>query len=404
VKSELEKSGIQLLKTLGHHADLIMEIYLKKEIPSNCDERDLDKLIKQRILWRPNSYEELHLTKAIRDLLEHALQDERNRQIDSSIGDQLAVIKTLITHYKEACTQNRYLDSEEHLKEIGERVFAMMSSLHNNLRLLWTRINNEFALVATLAAKIRENELAQQQVNVILACLEMLNFAELSELAGNDRDLRHLLVVSLQREAESCLQELKEIQQRLLSMLGRFKQIQHRSKVIRGFDLFLDQHPDYVPNCYPEHPKLSPLFNQIATINIRAVADVTVQAHEGIFVDLIQSLAIADSTNQNSDRKAQAIEMTDTPEETLKPSFENQALEEFFCYVVEHPGEKISARNYYQQIDFMWDMEFWLFGVLGYFEGLSQFNKENVKCELTTQTHPVFSGNRLIEDIELWMN
>lgn len=405
MKTEFEASGVEFLKALAKHADLIMNVYLRKEIPPQYDDKTLESLIAKHILWRPSSHEDLHLTKAMRNLLEFALQDVRNRQIDSSIGDQLAVIKTTVGHYKEASNQNRHRDSDEYLKEIGQRVFGMMESLHNNLRMLWTQIHNEFALVATLSAKIRENELAQAQVNVILACLEMLNFAELSQLAGNDRTLRRLLVVSLQREVEFCAHELREVQQRLLTMLGRFRKIQLRSKIIRGFDLFLEQHPDYMPRCYPEHPHLTPLFNQIAPLKIRASADITVAAHESLFVELIQSLNLGSQPILDQpERTAQAIEIEISPEKVFEPTMEQQALEAFFCYLAEHQGERVSAVRYYQQIDFSWDMEFWLFGVLGYLESMGQINRDYFDYQLTTQADPVFNGNRLIEDVCVWMN
>lgn len=405
MKTEFEQSGIEFLKALSKHSELIMNVYLRKEIPPHYTDKMLDELIAKHILWRPSSNEDLHLTKAVRNLLEFALQDVRNRQIDSSIGDQLAVIKTTVGHYKEASNQNRLRDSDEYLKEIEQRVFGMTESLHNNLRMLWTQIHNEFALVATLSAKIRENELAQAQVDVILACLEMLDFAKLSELAGNDRTLRRLLVVNLQREVESCAHELREVQQRLLTMLGRFRKIQHRSKIIRGFDLFLEQHPDYMPRCYPEYPHLTPLFNQIAPLKIRAYPDVTVAAHETLFTELIQSLNVADqSPAEQPERTAQAIEIEISPEKILHISPEQQALEAFFCYLAEHQGEQISAVNYYENIDFAWDMEFWLFGVLGYLEGMGQANRGYFDYRLTTQADPIFNGNRLIEDVCVWMN
>jgi hypothetical protein len=405
MKTEFEQSGVEFLKALSRHADLIMNVYLRKEIPAQYDDKTLESLIAKHILWRPSSHDDLQLTKTVRNLLEFALQDVRNRQIDSSIGDQLAVIKTTVSHYKEACNQNRRRDSEDYLKEITQRVFGMMESLHNNLRMLWTQIHNEFALVATLRAKIRENELAQTQVTVILACLEMLNFAELSELVGNDRDLRRLLVVSLQREVESCAHELREVQQRLLTMLGRFRKLQQRSKIIRGFDLFLAQHPDYVPRCYPEHPHLTSLFNHIEPLNIRASADVTVVAHETLFTELIQSLNLANQSGiEQPERTAQAIEIASSPEKIFDLSPEQQALESFFCYLAEHQGKRISALDYYQKINFAWDAEFWLFGVLGYLESMGQENRDYFDYQLTTQIAPVFNGNRLIEDVCVWMN
>jgi hypothetical protein len=405
MKSSLEKSGVKLLQTLGKHADLIMAIYLKKEVPASYDDdKVLNSLCEQRILWRPSGDEELHLGGKIRAFLAEALKDERNRQIDTNMGNTLELIKIQIIHYKEALAQHRRLDSEEHLKNIGELVFGMMESLQRNLDMLWTHIHNEFALVASLSAKIRENQLAQDQVTSILKCLEMIDFKELDELSSSDGMLRRLLVVRLQAEVEIRHHELNEIQKRLFSMLGCFKKIQLRSKLVRGFDLFLDQHPDYLPPCYPETPNLNRSFNQIQAIKIQAIADVNVIEHQEFLTTLIQSLDIAENlTNTTTNRKAAVVSCEITPDKILEITSEDQALEEFFCYVFDRQGEKTSAIHYYQHIDFEWDIEFWLFGVLGYLEKMNKETKENFACQLTTKPHSSFSGNRLIEDVELWM-
>jgi hypothetical protein len=405
VKSELEKAGLVFLKKLADYADVIIDIYLKKQIPPHYTETDLEKLLQLHILWRPNSYEELHLTKALRELLQFALQDERNRQIDSTISEQLAVVKILVIHYKESLNQNRYLESENYLTEIGENIFLMMATLRNNLRLLWSRIHNEFALVATLNAKIRENELAQNQTTAILTSLELINFADLAELAGHDRELRRLLLITLQKEVENCLHELKEIQQRLLTMLGRFKQIQLRCKIIRGFDLFLDQHPEYMPHNYSEQPNLSPLFNQIKPIPIQAYPDINIEAYESLFIDLIQQInCYGNNLNSLLERKSQTVERVVPQEQLVAVSLENQLLEKFFLFLIEQQGQAISAKMYYDTIEFPFDREFWLFAVLGYFDRMSQTTKKYFNYQTISQTHPIFNGNRLIEDILVWMN
>ena len=70
------------------------------------------------------------------------------------------------------------------------------------------------------------------QVSELLAGLEMISFEELAETAGDLRELRRLLVTSLQRTVSACSQELSIVQGRLLELLGRFRQIRRHLKHI----------------------------------------------------------------------------------------------------------------------------------------------------------------------------
>lgn len=406
MKSQLEESGIKLLQTLGKNAAVIMALYLKKEIPTEYEnDKLLNSLLEQGILWRPSPNEDLRLSTKIGDFLGEALKDEHNRKIDTNMANVLNSIKTQVRHYKEYETQHRYRDSEKSLESIKELVFGMMESLQRNLDILLTKIHNEFSLVTSLSAKIRENEQAQKEVETILNCLAMVNFKELDELVGSDGVLRRLLMIRLQSEIETRHQELNEIQRRLSTMLGHFKEIQFRSKLVRGFDLFLEQHPNYLPPCYPETHDLSHLFNQIQTIKIQAQADVNVLKHQEIFIDWIQSIdSTPNSENSTNNRKATAVVCETTPDKILEMTAEEHALEDFFCAIVDSHGEKISALNYHANIDFLWDEEFWIFGVLGYLEKMDKKTKENFGHQLMTQPHSFFSGNRLIEDVFVWMN
>jgi hypothetical protein len=406
MKSQLEESGIELLKILGKYAEVIMAFYSNKEVPADYDnDKVLNNLREQGILWRPSTDEDLRLNTKIRNFLGEALKDEHNRQIDTNMGNTLNLIKTQVGHYKEDVAQHRYRDSEKRLESIEELVFGMMESLQRNLDILWTKIHNEFSLVASLSAKIRENELAQKQVETILNCLEMVSFKEFDELVGSDGVLRRLLMIRLQSEIEIRHQELSEIQRRLSTMLGHFKEIQFRSKLVRGFDLFLEQHPNYLPPCYPETHDLNRLFNQIQVIKTQAQIDVNVLEHQELFIDWIQSTDSAPNSEISTNhRKATAVVCETTPDKILEMTAEEHALEDFFCAIVDSHGEKISAINYYQHIDFEWDVELWLFGVLGYLEKMDKKTKENFGHQLVTQPHSFFSGNRLIEDVSVWMN
>jgi len=104
MSEEYRKTGISFLKSLGRYSELILDTYIEGEVPPHyeADNKVIDMLIQQQVLWRPGSNEGLHLTRAVRILMNQALKDERNRQIDVNIGSAIATIKTLIGHYNEA--------------------------------------------------------------------------------------------------------------------------------------------------------------------------------------------------------------------------------------------------------------------------------------------------------------
>ncbi|MGS0727790.1 phosphoenolpyruvate carboxylase, partial [Shewanella sp. 0m-11] len=185
MSSNLHQAGVKLLKQLGRHAELVMDVYLSGSV--SIDESNagaIDKLQKSDILWRPEPEQELRLKRSVRALLEEALSDERNRQIDSNVGSSLATIKTLAAHYKEARHNVDFAASEAYLADLSEHVYSFADGLRYSIRVLWSRINNEFGYVGSINAKIRENELAQSQVSELLNGLEMFQFSELGEIAG----------------------------------------------------------------------------------------------------------------------------------------------------------------------------------------------------------------------------
>ncbi|MEP7766317.1 hypothetical protein, partial [Sanguibacter sp. 26GB23] len=80
--------------------------------------------------------------------------------------------------------------------------------------------------------------------------LEMFRFDELSELAGSNRELRHLLVVILQHSFSKVIQELSIVQARLLELIGRFREFKGRTQLLKGFLLHMEQKPDFRPVNY----------------------------------------------------------------------------------------------------------------------------------------------------------
>lgn len=407
MSDEIRKSGVQFLKSLGRHAELILDTYLEGTVPVKYEDnhKAIETLIQQQVLWRPTEYEDLHLTRAIRNMLEQGLKDERNRQLDINMGSAIATIKTLIGHYKEAQSIGNYRDANAYLRDIGEHVFSLIESLRRNVHKLWTHINNEFGRVGSLSAKIRENELAQQQVDTILTGLGMFDFKDLAELSGANPQLRKLLVVNLQWEVDKCATELSSAQKRLFRMLGHFKEIRSRSALVRGYQIFSEAHLDYQPPCYPELTNMPGLFNVITPIETKGLLNTTIEDHDSILTQIVQSIKI-DVVEQaeSSDRQPRAVEMIEMDEIEIKEKPEILAVESFLSHVIETRGQKISALSYYQMIDFVLDEEFWLFAVFSYMDSMDEEESKVFKKSLLTNRQTEFTGNQFIEDIEVWIN
>lgn len=396
------QAGARLLNALGRHSELIMQAYVHGHVnEQQHSAKVLEQLVQLQVLWRPDAASPLRLKAAVRNLLEGSLQDERNRNIDANIGGALAALKTLAEHYKEALHHQRFNEAHAHMSDVTEHVYQLTESLSNSVRLMFSRINNEFGYVASVEAKIRENELAQSQVSELLNQLECFRFDELSELAGSHRELRHLLVVTLQQRFAKAAQELSVAQAKLLELLGRFREFQGRTRLLKGFLLHIEQQPDFTPTDYSRLSSVPVLFNQAASLIQPAHADVTNLEHESAHQSIVAGLTdIHRHQRQEASAPASAIEVTEQDTLTLKQDPLAKAVEAYFCQVIDD-GQPCSALEYYQQQQLEFDPEVWLYQVIGGYQALNDEDKQFFALEHSGDVHPLYNGNFFIHDITL---
>ncbi|WOT05664.1 phosphoenolpyruvate carboxylase [Shewanella youngdeokensis] len=405
MSSNLHQAGVKLLRQLGRHAELVMDVYLSGSVSeSETNTADIEKLRKSDILWRPAPEQALRLKRSVRALLEEALSDERNRQIDSNVGSSLASIKTLAEHYKEARHNVDYAASEAYLADLNEHVYSFADSLRYSIRVLWSRINNEFGYVGTINAKIRENELAQQQVTELLNGLEMFQFSELGEIAGDIRELRKLLVTSLQDVLSECTQELSVVQGRLLELLGRFRQIRGRTRLLKGWLLYTDLHPDYSPSDHVSHKQLPALFNCAEALLAPAAVDVHSTLYEPELFDIVANIKRIDRLSSGAAHAEQdvSVALSQAEDFAIPDNPLKLAVDEYFCSVIDS-GKSQSALEYLDEKALEWDRESWLYQVICGYEGLPEEHRQYFELEAIGEPDAVFNGNFIIQDVELWL-
>ncbi len=397
----LIQAGTRLLNALGRHSDLIMQAYVNGVVDEAAHSKKiLEQLVQLGILWRPDPQSALRLKSAVRTLLESGLQDERNRNIDANVGSALASLKTLAEHYKEALHYNRFNEAHAYMTDLTEHVYQLTESLANSVRVMFSRINNEFGYVSSVEAKIRENELAQGQVSELLNQLECFRFDELSEIAGGNRELRHLLVVALQQSFSKATQELSVAQARLIDLLGRFREFQGRTRLLKGFLLHMDQQPDFTPGNYPNLTQVPVLFNQSAALIQPASVDVNQVNHEHELQQLVGALSSVYRRKpvHTAEQKSAEIQVSEQQQVELTRDPLQQAVDAYFCEVIDS-GQSMSALEFYSAQSLEFDPEVWIYQVIGGYQGLQDEDKQFFAIDTLGEPDKIFNGNFIISDV-----
>ena len=405
MSGNLHQAGVRFLRQLGRHAEPIMDAYLAGSVSDQALEPAMqERLVKDGILYRPEPGADLHLRRVVRALLEEALRDDRNRQIDANTGSALATFKTLAAHYREARHQGDYAAADAYLADLKEHVYAFGETLGHGIRVLWSRINNEFGYVGTLNAKIRENELAQAQVSELLNGLELISFEELAEAAGELRELRRLLVANLQRTVSACTQELSIVQGRLLELLGRFRQIRGRTRLLKGWLLHLEQQPDYQVGNHAAHQTVPQLFNLAPAILAPAAVDIHNPLHEGELLTLVAQIRALQPQDRFAPVPVDAGEFLLGEVEAFEIEHNpiREAVSAYFCQVIDS-GQPVSALEWRARQELPWDAESWLYQVIGGYEGLPEEQKRHFELDPIGEPHPIYSGNFIVRDVRLWL-
>lgn len=403
--NNLHQAGVRFLKQMARHSDVIMDTYLSGTIADyEADPAVLNKLIKHRILYRPEPEADLRLRSKFRGLLEEVLRDEHNRQIDANVSSVLATFSTLSAHYKEARHNMDYAAAEAYLSDLSEHVYAFNEDLRHNIRVLWSRINNEFGYVRTINAKIRENELAQSQVTDLLNGLQLMDFSQLTDVAGNIRELHKMLVMTLQKTQSECAHELRSVQSRLLELLGRFREIRGRTRLLKGWLLYMDQHPDFQCTDPVQYKQTPGLFNVAEAILTNAAIDIKNQHHELDYFNIVGRLKASEITQQHKLSLLNAPEFTlnETVDYHLPDNLVKDSVDDYFCYIID-TGKQLSALEYYQQKGFNWDKEEWLYQIIAGYEGLPEEQKQFFELDYKGYIHRIYTGNFYIQDINLWL-
>ena len=211
-------------------------------------------------------------------------------------------------------------------------------------------------------------------------------------------------MTTLQDTLSDCTQELSVVQGRLLELLGRFRQIRGRTRLLKGWLLYTDLHPDYRPADHVSHKQLPALFNCAEPLLAPAAVDVHSSLYEPELFEIVSNIKRIDRLNSGQATAEQDVSVSlsqtedfDIPDNPLK-----LAVDAYFCEVIDS-GKSQSALAYLDEQALDWDRESWLYQVICGYEGLPEEHRQYFELEAIGESDPVYSGNFVIRDVELWL-
>ncbi len=400
-RSEGVKLGVERLKLLGKHSEVLMQSYYQVPIDEGrLGGRAINQLLDANILRRNDEASGLQMTDPVRDLIVQLLADEKRRKVNADIGGFLTNIRTLVNKIYGAEQQADYQYSAILQAQLSQEVDDLNSRIGTGIDSLWNRLNTDFAFVGSVQEKIEENEKAHSEVLRWLNGLELINFKELIDFAGNNGGLRHILVRQLQHQVSGHFSSLREVQNRLNELMTRFRQQQARNMLVRGMLNFFQQQPNYQPSNYAQRSQVVDLLNQAASLQ-PAVA-ITLDRQRDI--QTMQQLLTQLPARTMREAPASSSLQTLADQEDATVVAQRQALHEdvetFYLKVLDQQRNQ-SALAYLAQAELNWDPEIWVYQVIAEYQGLARSEKSAFHLHYCEHEAGPFNQVWLIEDVEL---
>lgn len=399
--SETVKQGIERLKLLGKHSELLMHSYYGVPVDeAQLGGRAVNQLIDANILRRPDEHSGLKLSDPVRDVIVQLIADEQRRKVNVDIGDFLTNIRRLVNKINGAEQQADYQISALLQDQLSQEVDDLNSRIGGGIDSLWNRLNTDFAFVSTVQEKIEENEKAHNQVLRWLGGLELINFKELIALAGSNGGLRHILVRQLQGQVSGHFSSLREVQSRLNELMTRFRQQQARNLLVRGMLQFFQQKPNFQPSDYAQRSHVADLVNQTAALQPSVAIALDRQRDQQDMQMLLAQLPVRPEAEAQAPSSAETLVQYD--EEVVMA--QRRALHEdvlsFYLSVLDQQHSQ-SALAYLEQAQLSWDHEMWVYQVIAEYQGLSSTERTAFHLHYHQDKQGPFNDVWIIEDVEL---
>jgi hypothetical protein len=395
--STVSQSLERLFRTLNSHSSIISTAYFERTIRKDGqNQRVLSQLEQQKILVR-YSEDSYRLTAHLSKFLDHALNSERIRRLDTDLASWLETLEQLISLYQDAWHEQRLEDCDNYHAEIERLIFDLADTLEENTRYLAMQMNSRFATVRTLNEKSSQNKFYLARVEKLVNAINTSAFDSLREKIEDQPELQQLLEQQLLNQLPLYRQRLQDILNTLRSFLFEFREINKRVQLVRDFAFFLQKNPDYQLQNYSESDTIPAHWNQIQPLALATYADISDRQQEYELKTIVQKLKTDSQTiKQTKPRTINSVSQQ-TAQQKLELPLHRKYTQAYFAKV-QSETVAVSALAFQQECGMKLESRLWLACVLhDYFRYQRKHGLQIEFIELSAAS--VFTGNKKVQDI-----
>lgn len=380
----------KLLRQIGQADELLSAAYVDGSISSRSDnDSQLRALHKAKLLRPEEELGDYRLTSDLKRLLNKLLRHQSSYRQLTDMGKVMDALEDAGRDYEESYKAEQWDDAEHYLDQFDDLAYEARDSLNTSLDNMHYAISSQFGFVATLNAKVRENEKALAYAQKLLnelqqiepeICYDWIFDAAPTEFARK--------VTGFVRWYRDALKRLAHVIDKMRQSLFRLRRQVKQANQLKGMARFLRQHPEYqlseelpFSDNLPQALKLSPPLTTAGHPDVRS------SAQEESLVAIVQHLRKLSQAAPEA-RGRDGVEVESEALEILG-YISDWALDEVERYFEQALETPLSALAFWQQqqsrwLEQGWELppQAWIELVFGYYCSLSIDLQRSLDLEL----------------------
>lgn len=353
------KQVTDLLKQLGNHATFLADAYVYGSISSE-DITQLKMLHKKGLLRPTDDIGEYRVTAEIKRMLNRLMRKQSSYRQLNDMGKVIDTIDDSVADYQLSIKTNQHDDAEYYLDQIDDLLYEATDSLNVSLDSMHFAISCQFGFVATLSAKVRENEKALNYAQKLLTelqqidpegCYEWTNWACPSDFSRKITGFIYWFNQALPR--------LRFIIDNMRLSLFRLRRDEKQANLLRNMARYLHLHPEFeLSETLFSHDALPNTLRFAPALQLKSYVDTKNTANEDALIEIVQSLRKQKKPSVIAEREVNEVEIIVTEIIAVKHDFFEEQTQRLFEQVIIE-GKEISAISFWKESLAIWhDTEF----------------------------------------------
>ncbi|MCK5818413.1 MAG: hypothetical protein KAH18_03995 [Psychromonas sp.] len=335
-----------LLKQFGANAPLLADAFINGSVSS--DDISQLKMLHKKGLLRPNDAPgEYRVASEVNRMLNRLMCKQSSYLQLTDMGKVIDSVNNSVADHQLSIKNNQHDDANYYLEQIDDLLYQATDSLNVSLDTMHSFISSKFGFVATLSAKIRENEKMLNYAQKLLtelqqidpeSCYEWTNWPCSSDFSRKISGFIYWFNQALPR--------LRFIIDNMRLSLFRLRCDEKQANLLRKMARYLHSHPEFeLSDALFNNENLPSTLKFSPPLQLKTYVDLYNTANDSALIDIIQSLRTQKKPSSIATREVSEVDIIETERIDVKHDFFEDETQRLFEQVI-IDGHAISAINF----------------------------------------------------------